>query len=337
MTDKSSDRALMALLELEADGSPAPSAAATGQEGQPCLATLDERVDMLLRAVHGSEHTFTAAAGAAARERILTAMAADIAEEMSTGQPSSPDVPKSAAARSENRATCQSAWSLGGLARMISQLGLPALEGFAMRAARMAAAPLVALLVIAAVWTGTYLGPMSPPNPDDARADRRTTGEPSAAPTIRGLAPPAETPQTAEAAVEQKNAAERSADNLAARRPAGSSLPDAPRTQAGIGPEEALRREIANAETALGLTHPELAEMAVKLASLYQSQARYGEAEALYNRALAIKELALGPSHLDIARTLEQLAVVYRAQGRSREAEELAKRVLSIVESNQRR
>ena len=66
------------------------------------------------------------------------------------------------------------------------------------------------------------------------------------------------------------------------------------------------------------------------LASLYQTQGRYAEAEPLYKRALAIREKALGPDHPTVATSSNNLAHSYDAQGRYAEAEPLYKRALAI-------
>jgi tetratricopeptide (TPR) repeat protein len=97
--------------------------------------------------------------------------------------------------------------------------------------------------------------------------------------------------------------------------------------------EEALRRRLFSAEDALGATHPDVAAILIELASLYQSQRRQVEAEALYERALAIQELALGARHPDVAATLKVLAQVYRARGRSAEAQELSERAAGILDA----
>ena len=68
------------------------------------------------------------------------------------------------------------------------------------------------------------------------------------------------------------------------------------------------------------------------LASLYQKQGRYADAEPLYKRALAIREKALGPDHPWLATSLNNLAMLYFKQGRYAEAEPLSKRSLAIGE-----
>lgn len=85
-------------------------------------------------------------------------------------------------------------------------------------------------------------------------------------------------------------------------------------------------------EKALGPEHPDVAQVLNNLASLYQKQARYSEAELRYQRALAIREKALGPEHPAVAQTLNNLASLYQAQGRYAEAEPLYVRSLVILD-----
>ncbi|WP_130757607.1 CHAT domain-containing protein, partial [Microcystis aeruginosa] len=63
---------------------------------------------------------------------------------------------------------------------------------------------------------------------------------------------------------------------------------------------------------------------------LYGVQARYNEAEPLYNRSLAIRKQQLGDNHPDTASSLNNLAVFYQSQGRYSEAEPLYKQALAI-------
>lgn len=80
--DAVADRALKALMELDGESTPL-SAAHDHDSSKPPLPSLDERVDMFLRAVHGSESSFTAGQKARARDRILNTMAADVAGDLS--------------------------------------------------------------------------------------------------------------------------------------------------------------------------------------------------------------------------------------------------------------
>jgi tetratricopeptide (TPR) repeat protein len=82
----------------------------------------------------------------------------------------------------------------------------------------------------------------------------------------------------------------------------------------------------------LGMEHLDTAASLNNLASLYQLQGRYAEAEPLYERALLIREQQLGAEHPDTAASRNNLASLYRQQGRYTEAEPLYKRALLIRE-----
>jgi tetratricopeptide (TPR) repeat protein len=68
------------------------------------------------------------------------------------------------------------------------------------------------------------------------------------------------------------------------------------------------------------------------LATFYQLQGKYAEAEPLHKRALKIWEKALGKDYPGVATDLNNLALVYQAQGRYSEAEPLYRRALAIDE-----
>ena len=82
--------------------------------------------------------------------------------------------------------------------------------------------------------------------------------------------------------------------------------------------------EIAKENT--GPNHLSVAVSLNNLASLYDHQSKYAEAEPLFKRSLAINEKALGPEHPDVAPILHNLAELYRATDREAEAEKLEKR-----------
>ncbi len=66
------------------------------------------------------------------------------------------------------------------------------------------------------------------------------------------------------------------------------------------------------------------------LASLYDAQGRYAEAEPLNKRALAILEKALGPEHPYVAQGLENYAALLRNIGHSVEANKMEARAKEI-------
>jgi tetratricopeptide (TPR) repeat protein len=82
----------------------------------------------------------------------------------------------------------------------------------------------------------------------------------------------------------------------------------------------------------LGPEHLDVATSLTNLASIYQAQGKYPEAEERYHWALAIQEKILGPEHLDVATSLTNLASIYQAQGKYPEAEEQHHRALAIKE-----
>ena len=69
------------------------------------------------------------------------------------------------------------------------------------------------------------------------------------------------------------------------------------------------------------------------LASVYEAQQKWVEAEPLYQRTLALQENLLGLEHPDVADNLNNLAIVYKAQGKYSEAEALYTRELAIWEN----
>src|SRR5713101_7859423 len=65
-----------------------------------------------------------------------------------------------------------------------------------------------------------------------------------------------------------------------------------------------------------GTDHANYALALATLAEVYSSQAKYAEAEGLYQRTLGIYEKALGADHPDVAYTLIGFGNVYYAQGK---------------------
>lgn len=74
------------------------------------------------------------------------------------------------------------------------------------------------------------------------------------------------------------------------------------------------------------------ARLLAELADLYRVQARYEEAEPLYERAIALAGRPGAPPSPDLARTLNGLALLYRAQGEYGRAEPLCRQALAIAE-----
>jgi CHAT domain-containing protein len=74
--------------------------------------------------------------------------------------------------------------------------------------------------------------------------------------------------------------------------------------------------------------HPDTLTSLANLASLYQDQKRYGEAEPLFREALQTRRETLGARHPDTLTSLSNLAPLYSAQGRYDEAEPLSREAL---------
>ena len=66
------------------------------------------------------------------------------------------------------------------------------------------------------------------------------------------------------------------------------------------------------------------------LAGLYQAQAKYAEAEPLYQRSLKIHESVHGKDHADVAYPLLGLAAMEMDQARFDQAEPLIQRAIEI-------
>jgi tetratricopeptide (TPR) repeat protein len=66
---------------------------------------------------------------------------------------------------------------------------------------------------------------------------------------------------------------------------------------------------------------------------VYQSLARYTEAEPLIRRAIEIDEKALGKDHPEVAAHYNNLALLLEYQGKYAEAEPLYRRAMEIVQT----
>ena len=163
MSDTNSNQTLMALLAPEAEESIATDNAAelSDGDGTPQLPTLDQRTDMYLYAVHGPDQPVTPEMRLAARDRLIGAMAADLADEI-IGPASAPV--KTATLQSHSIAAQRGPATTVGLSQLWGSLLqhcqrlLPPAEAFSVRGLRIAAVPLVALLVVGSVWTTGWIG-----------------------------------------------------------------------------------------------------------------------------------------------------------------------------------
>jgi len=270
----------MMLLEedlAEADRTPAAIAEDKG------LPTLDERADMFLRAVYGPEARPTAEQRAAARERILAAMAVDLAEETTDPGPEaniSPSPARNVAAQPARPASAGWAQLLNNMLEVGHKLLAPAGEILAMRAVRMAAVPLLALLVVGSIWTGTRLG-------DDTQTELGPSASPpgaarNASPTTRGLTSPAERDL-------QRDIAAAEAGRGPAHPDVASKMVDLAalyRAQGRYGEAERLYdRALTIQQKALGARHPDAIRTTRELAAVYRAEGRAREADDLLRRA----------------------------------------------------
>ena len=67
-----------------------------------------------------------------------------------------------------------------------------------------------------------------------------------------------------------------------------------------------------------------------RLATLYQAQGKYADAEPLYKRELVNFEKSLGPEHLQLAKSLANYAALLRKTERGAEATKMEARAKAI-------
>lgn len=79
-----------------------------------------------------------------------------------------------------------------------------------------------------------------------------------------------------------------------------------------------------------GERHPETLAIMFNLASIYQNQGRFEEAEKLEVQLVKIQKKELGESHPDPLSSLAKLSSTYMNQGRWNEAEELRVQVVEM-------
>jgi Tetratricopeptide repeat len=287
MSDSSSEKTLMALFALEAERAALDVAASPGGAPIARLPSLDKRVEMFARAMYGSDVAISAEIGKAAREQILTAMAADLLEE--TTEPAArlqpPELTRAQLAMIEAGTPAREGLSrfLAGLGDALQRLISAATEGMTVRRLSMAAVPLVGVLAAGAVLTGNW----GAGETESGKNPAAVGGAPASGPVYRSLqpAPPVDTAS-----------------------------------------EQNLQKEIAADQSKLGAAHPTVARKLVDLADLYRADGRYSEAADLCARALAMQELALGEKAPETIRTLRELAAIYRAQGRIGDADRMLSR-----------
>ena len=96
--------------------------------------------------------------------------------------------------------------------------------------------------------------------------------------------------------------------------------------------EPLFRRALQIREQALGLHHPEVAQVLHKLAILSWQRGNYAQAEPLFRRALCIQEQAPRPDHPEVASLLHNLALLFWSQGNYAQAEPLYQQALCLWE-----
>jgi hypothetical protein len=284
MSDTNSNQTLMALLAPEAEESIAAdnAVAPSDDHGTPQLPTLDQRTDMFLSAVYGPNHPVTAEMRSAARNRLIGAMAADLADEI-IGPASAPV--KTTARRSHDIAaqrrpaiTAGLSQLWGSLLQYCQKLLQPA-EAFSVRGLRIAAVPLVALLVVSSVWTTNWINQRDGLEPNG--------GSSGTSPTThdRGLQP-----------VDSQAELNLRRDIAAAEVALGPTNPVLARKLVDLAillhadgryteAEALCTRALSIEQRALGPKDPETVRTVRELARIYRAQGRNREADALLARA----------------------------------------------------
>lgn len=260
---------------LASDRDEAEQTAAAPAEPLP---NVDVRTEMFLRAAHGPQAEHTAEQRSAARARILDAMAADLAERTAGLAPQQSTVHSAARRSADVTARASAGWAeiRGKVAESLMKLFAPAGEVFAMRAVRMAAVPLLALLVVGSVWTGMLI---DRGEPDSGGAGN---GPGAVTPRTRGLATPAERELKREIAAAEA-ARGRAHPEVASKM---AQLAALYRVQGRYPDAESLyTRALTIQRNALRADHPDVMRTTRELADVYRAQGRAGEADDLLRRA----------------------------------------------------
>ena len=93
-----------------------------------------------------------------------------------------------------------------------------------------------------------------------------------------------------------------------------------------------MNKALEGYEKALGLEHLSTLEIVNSLGTLYKSQGKLVEAEAMYERALVEKEKTLGPQHTSTLGTVNNLGNFYVSKGKLAKAEAMYERALAGTE-----
>ena len=288
MAETHSSQALLALLAAEAseqNDDALTGVTATERSDEFCLPTLDQRTDMFLKAVYGSDYTVTPEIRLAVRNRLLSAMAANLAEETIDSAAEAAVVPHVEAARtrivspmsdgfSQIRASAGDAWQ-----KMVSS----AAELFTSRGLRMAAVPLVALLVVGSAWSVSWMNSDNHLTNPTVQADNNSLQD---MPKSRGLGQPAHPVET-EQSLEREIAADEAA--LGPSHPTVAQklvdLASLYRSQGRYHEAEVLcTRALAIQDQTIGAKNPETIRTLKELAMVYRAQGRNREADDLLAR-----------------------------------------------------
>jgi len=270
MSNNRSDEILMMLLSAK----PAEFAGRSGaavERRTAGLPSLDQRIDMFARAVFGPDVTVTPEMRRLARARILTAMAADLADVTGDGTAeihAADEIGQGAYAApvAAERAQRGGGWR-ALIASLTASLTVPRLA--------MAAVPLMLLIVAGSVLTQNWTG--------GGPAQREA---PSTPPKMRGLeAPRADT--AAERSLQQAIAAEEAAHGpntaVLARHLVG--LAAIYRADRRYAQAQALcERALIIDDIVLGPNNPETLRVIKELATIYTAQGHTEEAKDILSR-----------------------------------------------------
>ncbi len=79
-------------------------------------------------------------------------------------------------------------------------------------------------------------------------------------------------------------------------------------------------------EKLFGVEHPDIANIYINLAGVYDIQGKYNEAEKLYKKALLVKKKVFGTEHPDVAIIYNNVATMYYSQGNYTKAKNYIKK-----------
>jgi len=293
MSDTRSETTLMTLLSFEALAFEASASAAKHYSGETgtaapnaSLPKLDERIAALASTFTGPDGIVTVEMRAAARDQMLTAMAADLVDE-TTPFASRPETPRNIAApvafvRPRPVVAKAPAQISAGFFHGLRDFFASAAGPFTVRGLGMAAVPLVALLVAGSLWTqnrfsGTEVPGQVAPKEGAAATASATRG-------LGAQAVDSVAEQNLKAAIAAEEAAHGRSTPAVARELvdlAGLLRADGRYAEAQALCERALIIE----DRALGRKNSETIRATQELAAIYRAQGRTQDADAILTRA----------------------------------------------------